>query len=284
MGPFLIFAPGPIRSIRVEPAGGDGTSISSSGLFPREGGCLIRLSIRSRLLVSVILPAATLFGLPASTAGVAAAVKTPLQRAASGSSLNWAGYASKSGPFSSVSASWIQPAGICLSSKTTYAAFWVGLDGDGSNSVEQNGSEVDCVGGVPTYYAWYEMYPSPTVTYTNTVNAGDLFNGSVTATADGAFTLTLTDVTEGWTQVQKANSPSAERFSAEILVEAPSDGSGALPLTDFGQVTFSRAKANGAFFGTLNPKKIIMESGTTIKARPGHLVDNRYFEVTWEHA
>jgi hypothetical protein len=60
-------------------------------------------------------------------------------------SSNWAGYAATGGQFTSVSADWVQPAGIC-SRGDQYAAFWVGLDGYSSTTVEQTGTEVDCVG------------------------------------------------------------------------------------------------------------------------------------------
>ena len=66
-------------------------------------------------------------------------------------------------------------AGTC-SRGDQYAAFWVGLDGYTSSSVEQTGSEVDCVGRTAEYYAWYEMYPGPSENYSNTVRAGDHFN------------------------------------------------------------------------------------------------------------
>ena len=75
-------------------------------------------------------------------------------------STNWSGYAATTGTYTSVSASWTQPAGTC-SRGDQYAAFWVGLDGYSSSSVEQTGSEVDCVGWTAQYYAWYEMYPVP---------------------------------------------------------------------------------------------------------------------------
>ena len=75
-------------------------------------------------------------------------------------STNWSGYAATTGTYTSVSASWTQPAGTC-SRGDQYAAFWVGLDGYTSSSVEQTGSEVDCVGRTAEYYAWYEMYPVP---------------------------------------------------------------------------------------------------------------------------
>lgn len=44
------------------------------------------------------------------------------------------------------------------------SAFWVGLDGSSSTSVEQLGRDSDCDSGTPSYYAWYEMYPNPSVT------------------------------------------------------------------------------------------------------------------------
>ena len=86
----------------------------------------------------------------------------------------------------SVSASWTQPTGTC-SRGDQYAAFWVGLDGYSSSSVEQTGSEVDCVGRTAECYAWYEMYPNPSVNYSNTVRPGDHFNASVTYTGGNSF-------------------------------------------------------------------------------------------------
>ena len=68
-------------------------------------------------------------------------------------STNWSGYAA-TGRFTSVSATWTEPAGHCTSA-TRYASFWVGLDGFNSNTVEQTGSDVDCSGGSPVYYSWY---------------------------------------------------------------------------------------------------------------------------------
>src|SRR5580693_1467505 len=50
-------------------------------------------------------------------------------------STNWSGYAATGGPFTSVSADWVQPAGNC-STGDQYAAFWVGLDGYSSATVE----------------------------------------------------------------------------------------------------------------------------------------------------
>jgi hypothetical protein len=81
----------------------------------------------------------------------------------SASSSNWAGYAAAgaAGRFTSVSASWTQPTATC-STGSQYAAFWVGLDGYTSQTVEQIGTEADCSGpnpATPQYYTWYEVYP-----------------------------------------------------------------------------------------------------------------------------
>src|ERR1700733_13746046 len=74
-------------------------------------------------------------------------------------STNWSGYAGTTGRYTSGSASLLLPAGTC-SRGDQYAAFWVGLDGYNSTTVEQTGSEVDCIGRTAQYYAWYEMYPA----------------------------------------------------------------------------------------------------------------------------
>ncbi len=92
------------------------------------------------------------------------------------------------GAYTSVSTSWTQPAITgCTSSDPTgltknspYAAFWDGLDGYNSNSVEQTGTIGYCSGSTAKYYAWYEMYPAGSVTYSNPVASGDQMSASVT--------------------------------------------------------------------------------------------------------
>src|SRR5580693_5531538 len=155
-------------------------------------------------------------------------------------STNWSGYAGTTGTYTSVSASWTQPAGKC-SSGDQYAAFWVGLDGYTSSSVEQTGSEVDCVGRTAEYYAWYEMYPGPSENYSNTVRAGDHFNASVTYEGSNKFSLYIADTTQGWSHTTTASLSGAARSSAEVIVEAPccTNGGGILPLTDFGTVSLT---------------------------------------------
>ena len=166
-------------------------------------------------------------------------------------STNWSGYAATTGTYTSVSASWTQPSGTCRSGDQ-YASFWVGLDGYNSSSVEQTGSEVDCVGRTAEYYAWYEMYPGPSANYPNTVRSGDHFNASVTYKGSNRFSLYIADTTQGWSHTTTASLSGAARSSAEVIVEAPccTAGGGILPLTNFGTISLTGSLANGAALGS----------------------------------
>jgi Peptidase A4 family len=163
-------------------------------------------------------------------------------------STNWAGYAATgtSGQFTSVSASWVQPTATCTGFGDQYSAFWVGLDGYSSSTVEQTGTEVDCAGRTAEYSAWYELYPAYPVYFKNAVRPGDSFTGSVTYSG-GQFTITLADVTAKWSQTYTQAVASAVRSSAEVIAEAPSSSTSGsvLPLTNFGTVNFTGATVNG---------------------------------------
>jgi hypothetical protein len=177
-------------------------------------------------------------------------------------SSNWAGYVAtgSNGTFTSASSNWTEPVGHCSGAGGKYAAFWVGIDGYTSQTVEQIGSEVDCSGFLPRYYAWYEVYPGVAVNFTNPVSPGDQFTGTVTYTAPSTFNLVIKDNTKGWTQSVSATLASAARSSAEVIAEAPccTAGGGILPLADFGTVSFNSATANGRSMATYNPTEIVM--------------------------
>ena len=196
-------------------------------------------------------------------------------------SSNWAGYAAYNSTFTSVSASWVQRAVTCTS-QTTYSSFWVGLDGYNSNSVEQTGTEADCYRGVAYYSSWYEMYPAYPVNYSNTVAPGDSFTASVTYTS-GHFVLVLTNNTRGWSHTTTASYSAAARSSAEVIAEAPSSGTGVLPLSNFGTAGFTSARANGSAIGSFTTDAITMASGSTTKATTSALSASTNFSVTWHH-
>jgi hypothetical protein len=200
-------------------------------------------------------------------------------------STNWSGYAGTTGRYTSVSASWTQPAGVC-SRGDQYAAFWVGLDGYTSATVEQTGSEVDCVGRTAEYYAWYEMYPGPSENYSNTVRAGDHFTATVTYVSGEKFSLFISDTTQGWSHTTNASlgqTPSLS--SAEVIIEAPccTASGGILPLTDFGTVNLTGSTANGSAIGNaggLTEIVMINNSGAD-KDSVSSLSGGENFSATW---
>jgi len=239
-----------------------------------------RMGTTRRWLCIGALPGLALLVSPAATS--AAISHSTLERLTSSQSLNWSGYASTSGPFTSVSASWVQPAGTCTS-KPTYSSFWVGIDGDGSDSVEQTGSEVDCAGGKPKYYAWYEMYPASPVNLSSTFKPGDKFSASVTVHGT-KFTLVIKDTTEHWSHTINKTSTIAVDASAEIIAEAPSSDGTVLPLTDFGTARFTSAEANGKSIAKQRPDQITMVTdGGTVMAKPSALSGDD-FSVVWHHS
>jgi hypothetical protein len=200
-------------------------------------------------------------------------------------SSNWSGYAvtGANGAFHSVSASWIEPKVTCNGTK--YAAFWVGLDGYSSDSVEQTGSDSDCTGSSPTYYGWYEMYPASPVYYSNTVKAGDHFHAYVAFSGTDRYTLFLEDITQGWTHKVSKTSSGDDRSSAEVITEAPSSGSGVLPLANFGTVDYTTAKANGTLMSSQSPVQITMvDSSGNDKDSTSTITSASAFDNTWIRA
>ncbi len=157
------------------------------------------------------------------------------------SSTNWAGYAVLGTSFTSAKASWTVPTATCTGVKgDEYAAFWVGLDGYSSSTVEQTGTDSDCVGTKAKYYAWYEFYPHPSIEITSlAVSPGNHMYASVTYSGS-EFTITITNETTGKSYTKSSTVSGAKRSSAEWIAEAPccTSGGGILPLSDFGTVLF----------------------------------------------
>ena len=204
--------------------------------------------------------------------------------ATAATSQNWAGYATagQPGTFTSVSASWTQPAVTCAAQQT-FSSFWVGLDGDGTQTVEQTGTEADCNNGVPSYQGWFEMFPNAPVFYNNGVAPGDAMSASVVANGGGAFTLALADQTQGWTQITNQTSAAAQLGSAEIIAEAPSDTNSVLPLSNFGTVNFSNAAITNAPLGNANAAGLTMVSaGGVTEATPSAITNRSAFSITWD--
>ncbi len=234
------------------------------------------------------------------------------------SSANWAGYADTNDTYTSVSSSWTEPKVSCSSSggglslgldgvtglfnsllggPSSASAFWVGLDGYSSTSVEQIGTDSDCDSGTPSYYAWYEMYPNPSVTLptSDAVNPGDHLTALVASNAAGtSFTLMIKDSTAGWNFSTTQTGSGYARSSAEVIAEAPSECTAVycseIALADFGQVGYSGSSLidTAGKVGSLSAfdaNEITMSDDGTTLATPSSLSsDGSSFSVAWNNS
>lgn len=171
---------------------------------------------------------------------------------------NWSGYVAYPSygqvSFNQVSAEWTEPSVTCPK-PDAWTLFWVGFDGwpKTDATVEQGGTSAQCIGGVPQYTAFYEMWPTMAVTTLFSVNAGDLISASVVYSPDTQqFLITVTDVTSGMSQTKTetcAAGLTCSRTSAEWVAESPSHFGTKrwFPLADYGTMDFTEAQATNAY-------------------------------------
>ena len=174
---------------------------------------------------------------------------------------NWAGYIDTGGTFSAVSAEWVVPTVTCSGTSALFAVQWVGIDGAGSSTVEQDGTATNCAGATPQYDAWYEMYGDASVnngwmvplsTSLYPVSPGNSMTASVLSSGD-QWTLKVVDNTAGWTFSTVITSSAPAAVSAEVITESPEVCTGSCteaPLADFGTVTFTNASVTSSTTGT----------------------------------
>jgi hypothetical protein len=234
-------------------------------------------------------------GMPQLSRHQHAPIRIIEQHDGTSTSNNWSGYAVTGAAFTGVKGSWVVPTATC-SSGSQYASFWVGIDGYNDDTVEQTGTDSDCHGSRPSYYAWYEFYPEPSFTISSlTITPGDIMSAKVTYNGT-EFTTTITDETTGKSFTKSATVPGAKRSSAEWIAEAPSS-IGVLPLADFGTVLFgedttavsgtneaSKGGTVGLIGSFANIFAITMEtSSAVLEAVPSALSsDGSSFSVTWD--
>jgi Peptidase A4 family len=175
--------------------------------------------------------------------------------AVSETGISWSGYVVKSAnlgspapptTFTFVTAIWKQPVVTCPVADAR-VAFWVGLDGDGTPTVEQAGTVVTCsaTNQPPVYKAFWEMYDAnggsrgaePFI-----VSPGDIIEASASYVG-GSYLLQLKDLTNGGnfftTQTRNPNVV-CKRGTVEWIVERPGDG--AYPLADYSTVEFANVE------------------------------------------
>jgi len=169
-------------------------------------------------------------------------------------SSNWAGYADTGSNFSKVSVSYTEPTATCNSSADQLAAFWVGIDGYSSSSVEQDGTMIECYQGTAYHYTWWEMYPTNAVQVVGqSAAAGDSITATVTRSGS-SYALAVTDSTHPSDSFSTTQTGSGlANSSAEWIAEAPSGSSGLYPLANFGTWTANSASmTEGSSTGSIS--------------------------------
>ncbi|MHB1582411.1 MAG: G1 family glutamic endopeptidase [Acidimicrobiales bacterium] len=204
-------------------------------------------------------------------------------------SSNWSGYVVKaSSAFTGAEGSWVEPAATCTSTDTM-AGFWVGIDGYGTSTVEQTGTAVECTGGTPRYFAWWEMYPGASQVIAHPVAPGDTLTARVLRSGT-SYRLVLVS-SAGWRFSTTQISATATDASAEWIAEAPSGGTGIYPLADYGKVRFTRAQAaDGGAFAPLSsftadsgPIEVAMTQGGKVVSQPSPLFSSgKGFAIRFE--
>ena len=162
---------------------------------------------------------------------------------------NWSGYAATGTGFTGVTGSWTVPTITCSGAGITYSAQWIGIDGYAGNTVEQDGTEADCVAGTAYYGAWYEMYGDnavnngyevPLSPSRYPVYPGDSMTATITVSGTN-WTLNISDATRSWSASIPITWSGPERSSAEWIMERPGIGSGGqlASLANFGSTSFT---------------------------------------------
>jgi hypothetical protein len=148
-------------------------------------------------------------------------------------STSWAGYADIERTYSEVSGKWKQPTITCTS-QTSLVAFWTGLDGFSSSTVEQDGTLAECYDGTAYSYTWWEMYPGDGIQVVgDTVQPGDVISSSVTVSG-ASYTLKVTDSTHSASSFTTTQTCSGcADSSAEWIAEAPTGDAGTYPIPKF---------------------------------------------------
>jgi Peptidase A4 family len=208
-------------------------------------------------------------------------------------STNWSGYADNNtagSTYTSLSGTWTQPTATCTHT-TSLAVWWVGIDGLTSSSVEQDGTGVECSGGTPIYFSWWEMFPTNSIqVVSESLRPGDHIVSTVTKSGT-SYALSVTDSTRagvGFTTNQTCST--CANTSAEWIAEAPSGSAGVEPLTQFTTWSVSGATVHSSttsgVISSFADDELTMDNNSgQVKASPSALgAGGNSFSVTWHRS
>lgn len=208
---------------------------------------------------------------------------------------NWGGFAGfrHGTKFRYIEATFFVPYVNCTTTPSSFSGHWVGIDGFGNSTVEQDGILAACDGSTPEYAAWYEMFPLPPVYKNVAVEPGDSIVASVYYNSGANnYKLSLTDTTngQGFTVVKSCPAGSVcDRATVEAISEAPSSSSSILPLTDFSaesygsiKVTDRAGQRGGLHSGHWNTAAITTENADgDVLDQPTQISRGTAFDMYW---
>jgi hypothetical protein len=188
----------------------------------------------------------------------------PLRKAPGGdantsTSSNWSGYvhlgnAKSYGPssYATVSTNITVPTAQVADGTCTgvpdFASGWVGIDGDGSDDVLQDGIEFDAIcdkGEKATFYsAWIEWFPHSEDRINFPIAPGQHFFIEVWSTSATSGHFFIENVTKGKHTTLSLSAPGKTKLvgnSAEWITERPGVNGGLATLTNYGSQTYTDA-------------------------------------------
>jgi hypothetical protein len=206
-------------------------------------------------------------------------------------STNWSGYADTGSSFSKVTGHWAEPSASCSGGTESLAAFWVGIDGYSSSSVEQDGTLIECYEGSAYQYTWWEMYPTNDIQVVgSSLAAGDSITASVVRSGSN-YTLAVTDSTHSADSFSTTQScSSCANSSVEWIAEAPSGSTGVYPLAHFStwtdsSSTVTEGSSSGVISSFTDDEITMIDNSGAVKAQPSALNSSgNGFTVSWKRA
>jgi peptidase A4-like protein len=195
-------------------------------------------------------------------------------------SSNWFGYnqgtLEQGGKqFHSITGDWTVPAASRhRAGQAAASSDWIGIGGGcvdanctvGDNTLIQTGTEQDVsASGRPSYSAWYELIPAPSLGINMTVRAGDHMHARISETVSGSnvWKITLRDVTRNETFTTTVPY-SSTHATAEWIEETPLEigtNAGLAPLPNLTRISFDKGTTNGASAGLRASEKIQLIDG-----------------------
>lgn len=264
---------------------------------------LCRLSATSALVACLLVaPAAAR---PVSAHGqLLRLVRGPLGALNAGQSSNWFGYNEGAlepggGLFHSIAGNWIVPrARQHTRGSAEESSDWIGIGGGCVNTgcgvsdptLIQTGTEQDVSArGTPSYSAWWEVIPGPSVPIAMRIRPGNHMHASITQILPEVWKITLQDLTTGQSHTTRVPYSSTQD-SAEWIEETPlilGANAGFAALPQLSSPDFDRAAVNSSPVHFKAPQAIdlINSSGRVIAVPSAPDGDRDGFNAcTWARA